>query len=244
MAVVNQTFAARSWPGESALGKQFRLVDSNKPLPWLTVIGVMPDIAQRHRDVHRAAAYVPYSLVPQTDIGVVIRSGTAPGSLFQDIRRTVVAMNPDLPIIELDTFENHFRVEHWPVRVFGGLFTIFGAIALLLASVGLYGVTSYSASQRAHEIGIRMALGATSRNVMGHVVSGSIKQVTIALTLGLAGAAVLTRLLSAQLVDVSPNDPATFAGVALVLSATAMAGCLVPVRRALRVNPVEALRHE
>ena len=244
VVVVNEAFATRAWPGESALGRQFRLVIGKKPQPWLTVVGVMPDIAQRERQLHRPVAYVPMSQLPQTDIGIVLRSGTSPQSLFPDVRTTVRSLNQDLPVLDLDTFEHHFYVDHWPERVFGGLFTAFGAIALLLAAVGLYGVTSYSAAQRWHEIGVRVALGATRRNVMNHIAAGSMKQVVIALALGLSGAALLTRLLSAQLVDVSPNDPATFAGVAIVLTATALIGCFVPVRRALRVNPLEALRHE
>ena len=242
VAVVNAAFASRAWPGQTAVGKEFRL--GTRPPVWLTVVGVMPDIAQRARQVHRPVAYVPYPLAPQTDVGFVVRSSTPRVSLYPEIRETVRAFNPTLAIVGLDTFEHWFYVRHWPERVFGALFTTFGAIALLLASVGLYGVTSYAASQRTHEIGIRVALGATRRHVTWHIAAAAVRQVVVALTLGLAGAAALTRLLSSQLVDVSPNDPATFAGVAVVLTATAIAGCLLPVRRALRVNPVEALRHE
>ena len=242
VAVVNETFASRAWPGQSAVGKQFRL-GSRQPV-WLTVVGVMPDVAHRERQLHRPVAYVPYPLAPQTDVGVAVRSATPPVALFPAIREAVRAFNPNLAIIELDTFEHQFHLRHWPERVFGALFTTFGAIALLLASVGLYGVTSYAATQRTHEIGIRVALGATRRHVTWNIAAGSARQLAIALLLGLAGAAALTRLLASQLVDVSPNDPATFAGVSIVLTATAIAGCLLPVRRALRVNPVEALRHE
>lgn len=243
-AVVNESFAARSWPGESPLHKQFRLTLDGKPQPWLTIIGVMPDVVQRERTPHRPTAYVPYALVPESDIGIVVRTSVPPSSLIDDVRRVIRAVDPDLPVIELDTFENRFHITHWPARVFGAMFTMFGAIALLLAGIGLYGVTSYSVSQRAHEIGVRMALGATSRRILSNVLAGSMKQVTIGLALGLSGAAVLTRLLSAQLVDVSPNDPLTFGSVTAILAAIAVLGCLVPVRRALRVNPVEALRHE
>jgi putative ABC transport system permease protein len=174
----------------------------------------------------------------------VVRSGTEPAVLFGEIRRTVRDVNAELAILDLDTFDHAFYVSQWPQRVFGALFTTFGAVALLLASVGLYGVTSYAASQRRREIGVRVALGATPRNVTWHVAASALRQVAAGLLLGLAGSAALTRLLSAQLVDVSPNDPVTFAGVALVLATTAVAGCILPVRRTLRVNPVEALRHE
>ena len=244
VAVVNETFASRSWPGESAVGKQFRMTFGRRPAVWLTVVGVMPDIALRQRQVHRPFFFVPYSLLPETDIGVIVRSRAEPAVLFGDVRRTVRELDPELAILGLDTFDHAFYVSQWPQRVFGALFTSFGAVALLLASVGLYGVTSYAASQRRHEIGVRIALGATARNISWDVGSGALRQVIVALLLGLAGAAALTRLLSAQLVDVSPNDPTTLAGVALVLTTTAIAGCLLPVRRALRVNPVEALRHE
>jgi len=244
VAVVNETFAARSWPGESAVGKQFRLTFGERPPVWLTVVGVIPDIALHQRRVPRPFCFVPYPFLLETDIGVVIRSHTDPVALFGEVRRTVREVHPELAILDLDTFDHAFYVSQWPQRVFGALFTTFGVVALLLASVGLYGVTSYAAAQRRHEIGVRIALGATRHNITWNVASGALRQVTVALVLGLAGAAALTRLLSAQLVDVSPNDLATLAGVALVLSTTAIAGCLLPVRRALRVNPVEALRHE
>ena len=244
VAVVNDTFASRSWPGEPAIGKQFRLTFGEHPRVWLTVVGVMPDVALRNRQVHRPFVFLPYSFLLAPDIGVVVRSRAEPAAFFGDVRRTVRELNPELAILNLDTFDHAFYVSQWPQRVFGALFTTFGAVALLLASVGLYGVTSYAASQRKHEIGVRVALGATARNIAWQVASGALRQVTVALLVGLAGAAALTRLLSAQLVDVSPNDPTTLTGVSLVLSTTAIAGCLLPVRRALRVNPVEALRHE
>jgi putative ABC transport system permease protein len=244
VAVVNETFAVRSWPGQSAIGKQFRLAFGKHPPVWLTVVGVIPDIALHQRRVPRPFCFVPYSFLLETDIGVVIRSRAEPAALFGEVRRTVREMDPELAILNLDTFDHAFYVSQWPQRVFGALFTTFGVVALLLASVGLYGVTSYAASQRRHEIGVRVALGATQRNVTWEVAAGAVRQVALGLLLGLAGSAALTRLLSAQLVDVSPNDPTTLAGVAVVLTTTAIAGCLLPVRRALRVSPVEALRHE
>ena len=153
-------------------------------------------------------------------------------------------LDPDLPVIELDTFENRFANDHWPARVFGSMFTILGAIALLLAGIGLYGVTSYSVSQRSHEIGVRMALGASGRRILSEMLAAGVRQVLIGLVIGLGGAAVLTRLLEAQLVDVPPHDPPTFIAVAGILLTIGVMGCLIPARRALRVNPSDALRHE
>jgi putative ABC transport system permease protein len=208
------------------------------------VVGVVGDFAQRERTIHRPLAYIPYSQLPQTDVSVVIRTVVEPGALIEPVRRAMRTLDSDLPVIELDTFENRFAINHWPARVFGSMFTLFGAIALLLAGIGLYGVTSYSVSQRSHEIGVRMALGASGRRILREMVVGGLRQVVIGLVLGLAGAAVLTRLLEAQLVDVPPHDPLTFISVAAILVTIGVLGCLIPARRALRVNPVDALRHE
>jgi predicted permease len=244
VAVVNESFAARAWPEGNPLQKQFRFVINRKPQPWLTVVGVVGDFAQRERAIHKPLAYVPYSHLPGADVSVVVRTAVPPGTLIGPVRHAIRTLDPDLPVIELDTFERRFAIDHWPARVFGSMFALFGGIALLLAGIGLYGVTSYAVSQRSHEIGVRMALGASSRSILSEMLAGGLRQALIGLVLGLGGAAVLTRLLEAQLVDVPPHDPATFAGVAGLLVTIAIAGCLVPARRALRVNPVDALRHE
>ena len=243
-AVVNESFAARAWPKEDPLDKQFRFVVNGKPQPWLTVVGVVGDFAQRERTIHRPLAYVPYSQLPHADVSVVIRSAVPPGALIEPVRRAMRTLDADLPVIELDTFENRFANDHWPARVFGSMFTIFGAIALLLAGIGLYGVTSYSVSQRSHEIGVRMALGASGTRILSEMLAGGVRQVLIGLVIGLGGAAVMTRLLEAQLVDVPPHDPLTFIAVAGILLTIGVMGCLIPARRALRVNPVDALRHD
>ena len=243
-AVVNESFAGRAWPNDDPLGKQFRFVGDGKPKAWLTVVGVVNDFAQRERTIHRPLAYVPYSQLPGADVSVVIRTAVPPETLVDPVRRAMRTLDPDLPVIELDTFENRFAINHWPARVFGSMFTLFGAIALLLAGIGLYGVMSYSVSQRSHEIGVRMALGASGSRILSDVLRGGLRQVMIGLVIGLGGAAVLTRLLEAQLVDVPPHDPLTFIGVAAILVAIGAMGCLIPARRALRVNPVEALRHD
>ena len=244
VAVVNESFASRAWPNEDPLEKQFRFVSNGKPQPWLTVVGVVGDFAQRERTIHRPLAYAPYSLLPGADISVVIRTAVPPSTLIDPVRRAMRALDADLPVIELDTFEHRFAIDHWPARVFGSMFTIFGAIALLLAAIGLYGVMSYSVTQRSHEIGVRMALGASGRRILSEVAAGGLRQVLIGLVLGLAGAAVLTRLLEAQLVDVPPHDPLTFIGVTVLLVTIGVMGCLIPARRAMGVNPSDALRHE
>ncbi|MEO5898042.1 MAG: FtsX-like permease family protein [Vicinamibacterales bacterium] len=244
VVVVNESFATRAWPGQNPIGKQLRLHIDRKPGAWLTVTGLIGDVAQREREVHRTVVYVPYAHLPEPSVGLVIHTATSPAAVIDEVRRIMRAVDPDLPVIDLDTFENRFRISHWPARIFGALFTLFGAVALLLAAIGLFGVTSHSVTQRTHEIGLRVALGATTANVLREIFSGATRQVLLGLTFGLLAASGLTRLLASQLVDVSPHDPLTFAAVTGVLFLVGVAGCLVPARRALRVNPVTALRHE
>jgi putative ABC transport system permease protein len=246
VAIVNQRFASKYWPGEDALGKRLRLFDGNDVAtgPWLTVVGVVSNIVQNDetRQEFDPLLYLPYREKPSATMWVIARSGVSPGSLGTAFRREVHTLDSDLPVygpFTADTFERYSDN-----RFYGALFLIFAAIALLLSSIGLYTVIAHSVSQRTQEIGIRMAIGATARDIRQLVFKQGLLPLGIGLTIGLAASLAVNRLLRAELVQVFPSDPITLliASAALILSATL--GCLIPARRAMRVDPLEALRHE
>ncbi len=247
VAIVNQRFASKYWPGENALGKRLRLFDGNDgaaPGPWLTVVGLVSNIVQNDatRQEFDPLVYLPYREKPSGTMWVIARSGVSHGSLGTSFRREVQALDSDLPIygpFTADTFERYSDN-----RFYGSLFLIFATIALLLSSIGLYTVIVHSVSQRTQEIGIRMAIGATARDIRKLVFKQGMLPLGIGLTIGLAASLAVNRLLRAELVQVSPSDPVTLviASAALILSATL--GCLIPARRAMQVDPVVALRHE
>ena len=177
-------------------------------------------------------------------MSIMARTRVPPGTLGTAFRREVQAIDEDLPLYNLRTLEERIALNYWAQEIFGTLFAIFAGIALVLASVGLYAVIAHSVSQRTQEIGVRMALGASGQNILQLVFSQGFKQLVIGLAIGLAAAFGLTRVLSSLLVQVSPTDPLTLALVAMILAAAATLGCLIPARRAMRLNPVLALRNE
>ena len=246
VAVVNQKFAARSWPGQDPIGRRLRFMKNDTPQAWVTIVGVVSDIAQsqmsqRDRD---PLVYIPFRQEPQLGMAVLARTHVPPESLGEAFRRQVQAIDADLPVFALQTLDERLRLQNWPYRVFGGLFAIFAGIALLLASVGLYAVIANSVNQRTQEIGIRLAMGATSANVLALVFTQGMRQLAMGLGVGLVAAFGITRVIRGLLLDISPTDPITFITVSLVLIIAATLGCAIPARRAMRVDPVVALRHE
>jgi putative ABC transport system permease protein len=172
------------------------------------------------------------------------RTKVPPNSLGTAFRKEVAALDEDMPLFNLRSLEERIDLNNWSQKIFGSLFAIFAGIALALASVGLYATIAHSVSQRTQEIGVRMALGASAKNILRLIFSQGMTQLGIGLAIGIAAATGLTRVLNSLLVQVSPKDPTTFIVVALVLSTAAVTGCLIPARRAMRVDPVIALRHE
>ena len=246
VVIINQRFAEKFWPGDDPLGKRLRLFNGKTPEAWLAVVGVVPNILQNDISVREydPLVYLPYALKPQRDMSIMARTSVPPGTLATAFRREVQALDEDMPLYNLRTLEERLALNYWSQQVFGSLFAIFAAIALALASVGLYAVIAHSVSQRTAEIGLRMALGASGGNIRGLVFAQGMRQLGIGLVIGLAAAVALTRALGSLLVQVSPNDPATLVIVSLVLASAAVLGCLIPAQRAMSVDPVVALRHE
>ena len=172
----------------------------------------------------------------------MVRSRLDAGAIMNAVRTEVGAVDPDQPISTVRTMAQMLERQMWPYRVFGSLFAIFAAIALVMSAVGLYAVMAYSVTQRTTEIGVRMALGAAGRQVSWLILKRGLLQMGLGLALGLAGAFGLSRVLRTLLVQVTPTDPATFATITVILTAVAIAACLIPARRATRVDPLVALR--
>ena len=249
--IVNERLVRQLFSGEDPIGRRVRLVQrdlrrSDQPGPWRTIVGISPDI--RHSTPADAetdpVVYVPYGFEPPSGARVLVRSLLPPGSLLAEIRRVVHAIDRDQPVYSFQTVEDFVKERQWPYSAFGGSFAIFAVIALVLSAVGLYAVMAYSVTQRTPEIGVRMALGAGQRHVSWLFLRSGLTQVTIGLVLGLAGAFALSGVLETLLVRVSAGDPVTFTAVTIVLVVVAIAACLVPVRRATRIDPLAALRSE
>ncbi len=244
VAVIDETMAKKLWPGADPVGGRFRLVDQD-PAEWFTVIGVAPNLRQDDMNDDSPpfpSAYVPHPYDATANTGVVIRAAGNPAALTAAVRAEIRAADPGLAIFNVRTMEDLRAMGFWQFRLFGFMFAIFGAAALFLAGIGVYGVLSFSVSQRTQEMGVRIALGAQRGDVLGLVVRQGITLAMLGVVLGMAGAFGVTRVVSSLLYDVTPTDPISFGGVALFLSAIALLASYLPARRATRVDPIVALR--
>ena len=249
VVLVNETLAKMYWPKESAVGHRLR-VCCGPNVPWATIVGVVKDVKQGGIDQKTGTEI--YFLYDQTaalggasrNLNVVVRSTLPLESLARVVREQVNAMDRTLPIVRLRTMDDVFSDSVARQRFLAQLLGIFAALALVLAAVGTYGVLSYLVTERQREIGIRMALGADRTNVLSLVLRQGLSTTVIGLVLGLAGAVGLTRLASSLLFEVKPTDPLTFGAVAGVITLVALLACVVPARRATRVDPMVALREE
>jgi len=244
VGVINSTMARQYWPGESALGKRIR-PDALQTTEWLTVVGVVADMKNESlAKSARPELYYPYAQFPTRGMCALLRTTVPPLTLAESARQQIWKVDGNLAIVRAQTMEETIRHSasstHLQSRLLGG----FAGFALLLAAVGIYSVLAYSVSQRSREIGIRIALGAQARNVYVLVVRNGLMPVLVGLGIGMASALALARFLSRLLFDVRTTDLPTFSLVTLILALTALAASLVPARRATRVDPMEALRHE
>lgn len=248
VAIISETMARTFWPDGDGLGKRFKLGDYDENVPWLTVVGIVRDVRQQRLTGQlRPAVY----LAATQDIGngdtirdFVVRAPGNPAALAPAIRNAIWSLDRSLPVSRIQTMEQVHDTYLGPQRFELSLVGLFGVLGLILAAVGLYGVTSYSVSRRTHEIGIRLALGAQRSHVMRLVMGGGAKLALIGIAIGVVAALGLTQLIADLLFEVKPADPLTFGAVAGLLCGVALLACYVPARRATRVDPLTALRYE
>jgi len=247
VAVINQSMAKTFWPNQDAVGKEFYAYGGDTG-PATKVIGVVGDVKEwgiREKAIPEGYFPLPQALSdPGFDGSIVVKTAVAPGSVLSAVRGDVRNLDSSLAIYHVRTMEEVIAdgMQETSLQTF--LLGAFAGLALLLAAVGLYGVMSYVVTQRTHEIGIRMALGAQQGDVLKLVIEQGIRLIFMGVAIGTAASLGLTRLMSAMLYGVTATDPATYVGVALLLAIVAMAACYVPARRAARVDPMVALRYE
>jgi putative ABC transport system permease protein len=240
--------AARVWfPNQDPIGHQVRTIEKPGDAPkWATIVGIVRHVVYDRLVQKRAMpeVYFAQSQNPAAFMSVMLRTKTEPKSFGNVIRTAVLSVNKDLPIYKVLTMEEVVGQSFWQMRFFGSLFTIFAGLALFLASLGVYGVMAYSVRQRTQEIGVRMALGAQTSDVMRMVTAHGLKLIGIGLVIGFVGAYFLAGLLATNLHGISPHDPPSFAIVPLILLVVGLVACYLPARTAMRLDPMNALRYE
>ena len=244
VVIVNQTMARRYWPQGDALGKRIRFVSAEGPIRWRTIVGIIPDVREELDRAPNPEVFLPLTQVPSYNAVLVLRARVDAASMTAAVRTAVQSLDKNQPIFSVMTMEELRSFALLPQRIPRNLMAIFAGLALLLAATGIYGVISYSVQQQTREIGIRMALGAERRDVLRHILGQGIRLTGIGLAAGLVAGIGVARLLSGILFGVSAVEPAIFSAVALLLGAVALAACIIPARRAMRVDPMVALRYE
>ena len=251
VVVVNDAMANHFFPGESALGKQVQIgatVSPEKEVPYMQIVGVVGNMKQNLATDPVAEMYVPVrqadSLLPVFALSFVLRTTGDPHGQISAFRGVLHDLNPDQPLVRIRTMEENISTSVSQPRFRTVLLGIFAISALLLSVVGLYGLMAYSVSQRVHELGIRITLGAQKSDVLKLIVGQGLKLVLIGVAVGLAGAYALSRILATFLYGVTATDPVTFAAVSITLIAVAFIACYIPAHRATKVDPIVALRYE
>ena len=246
MIIINETFARHYWPNRPAIGHRISI--SGAQVKWRTIIGVVEDVQERGYDLWmKPGFYIPTTqeVYPPSDSDyLAVRTTGDPMAPVAAIRRIVAAIAPDVPVANVETMDDIIDRNVVDRRQQMILLGAFAALALVLASIGLYGVLSYAVTQRSREIGLRMALGASGSSVVRMVVRHGLLLTGIGIAIGLAGSWAATRSLKNLLYGVSATDPVTFAEVAALLTLIALAACWIPARRASKVDPITVLREE
>jgi putative ABC transport system permease protein len=244
VVIVNQSLAKLMWPGKDALGQQVEMVHDERKLGSRTVVGVVADIPQNLEDHDRilASVFVPHQQEPDQSMTWVAHTEGDPMAVVTPLRKLMLEHAPDVPLTDVRTMSDFVRFSVWTTRLFGSLMGVFAVLALVIAAVGLYGVMAYSVAQRTQEIGIRMALGADSREVVGLVVGQALRLTLLGIGIGFAAAFALTRGMASVLFGISANDPPTYIGVVVILALSSVLAAWVPAHRATRVDPMRVLR--
>lgn len=243
VAIVNETFERTFLNGESALGRRIRYTGDGSP--WWTIIGVNRDT--KHYGPSRPmrpGVFLPLRQRPAASMGVALKTAVPPESVIEQAKRIVFDHDPKLPIYRVGTLAEHLRRNLWAERMFAWTAGVFAGVALVLSLGGLYGVISYGVAQRTREIGVRIAIGAAGRDVLGLVLKQGLMLASIGTAIGLVGAFLLTRFMSGVLFGVEARDPATFIGITAALFLVSVGANLLPALRAARVDPASALRFE
>jgi putative ABC transport system permease protein len=265
VAIVDEMFAKRYFPNESAVGKRLRMgtgigVDPAQLPPWLKIVGVVKHVKHYGPDEEgRVELFRPFNqfaILPDSpmlkgqplnfprSMSLAVRANADPAALTSSIRGAVREIDPDLPVSFVQTMNEIVAQTISPQKFATWMLGLFAAVALLLAALGIYGVMAYSVTQRTHEIGIRMALGAKRADVLRMILGQGMRLTLIGVGVGIVGAFAVTRALSTMLFGVKATDPITYGGVAILLAAVALVSCLLPARRATKVDPMIALRYE
>jgi putative ABC transport system permease protein len=257
-AVINTQFARMHFPNENPIGRRIVVTfdpsfgppaaaDIPRSLP-ATIVGVVPDVRQRNVNTGEPdpVAYLPYRLDPRTFMMLMARSAGDANTVTSLLREELRAIDPDLPLFNIRTMDESLAQQRWPFRIFGSMFAIFAFIALMLSAIGLYAVTAYSVTQRTREIGVRMALGAESSEVMWLFVRRSFFHLAVGLTIGIAGAFGVGKIFESSdlLVQTTGRDPIIIVSIAAILAVVALAASVWPARAATQLDPLVALRHE
>lgn len=244
VAVVTRAFQRRFLDGHTATGRRIRFGTATDA-PWVTIVGVIPDVFGGDPEDPRPPIVLrPFAQAPSRDAHVAVRTHGDPVALVRSVRAAVAGVDPDLPVFGETSLTDAIERPLWFIRVFGALFTVFGAAALLLALVGVYAVVALSVGHRSRELGIRIALGASPGRVVRMILAQGATQVAMGLVPGLALAAAAAPMLSAVLLGVRPRDPVVFGAVGLALAAAGTLACALPAIRAARVDPMQAMRQE
>jgi putative ABC transport system permease protein len=249
VAVVNETMARQYWPGQNVIGRRFKMGDPNEDVPWISIVGVVADVRQMGLDEPiKAEMYFPYSQVDAqpwfAPRDLAIRTTGDPLKLVDSVREAVRSVDPDQPISNVALLSDLFGEEAAQRRMGMILLSAFAVLALILASLGIYGVLAYFVAQHRNEIGVRLALGATPLRMLWLVIRKGMGLTLVGVVLGVFASFGLTRLMRSLLFGVGATDPLTFAAVPVVLLVVSLLACWIPAKRAAKVDPMTALRYE